>query len=72
MFKKVLKFWFDKVKVLVVECLENSSEKLEVVMIIGGMSLLLIVVDVLYENLFIGLLWLENDVFNLVCEGLVI
>lgn len=72
MLKIVLKFWLDKVKKFVVECLDKSFEKLEMVMIIGGMSLLLIVVDVLYEVLLMGLFRLENDVFNFVCEGLVI
>ncbi|MCG7641457.1 MULTISPECIES: Hsp70 family protein [unclassified Alteromonas] len=70
--KKALKPWLDKVKALVVECLENSSEKPEVVMITGGMSLSPIVVDALYENLLTGLPRLENDAFNSVCEGLAI
>ena len=70
--KKALKPWLDKVKALVVECLESSSEKPEVVMITGGMSLSPIVVDALYENLLTGLPRLENDAFNSVCEGLAI
>ena len=70
--KKALKPWLDKVKALVVECLENSSEKPEVVMITGGMSLSPIVVDALYEKLLTGLPRLENDAFNSVCEGLAI
>jgi hypothetical chaperone protein len=52
--------------------LENSSEKPEVVMITGGMSLSPIVVDALYEKLLTGLSRLENDAFNSVCEGLAI
>lgn len=70
--KKALKPWLDKVKTLVTECLLNSAEKPEVVMITGGMSLSPIVVEALYESLLTELPRLENDAFNSVCEGLAI
>lgn len=41
-------------------------------MIIGGMSLFFILCDILFNGLLVGLLLFENDVFNFVCEGLVI
>jgi len=72
MLKIALKPWLDKVKKLVVECLDKSPEKPEMVMITGGMSLSPIVVDALYEALLTGLPRLENDAFNSVCEGLAI
>lgn len=70
--KTALKPWLSKVKALVVECLEKASDKPEVVMVTGGMSLSPIIIDALYEELLKGLPRLENDAFNSVCEGLAI
>ena len=70
--KKALKPWLSKVKALVVECLDKSAVKPEVVMITGGMSLSPIIIDALYETLLSGMPRLENDAFNSVCEGLAI
>jgi hypothetical chaperone protein len=71
-FEHAIQPWLSKVKALVVECLEKTTQQPEVVMITGGMSLSPIVIDALYETLLTGLPKLENDAFNSVCEGLAI
>ncbi|WP_100643571.1 Hsp70 family protein [Alteromonas facilis] len=70
--QKSMQSWLSKVKGLIEECLANSSNPPEVVMITGGMSLSPIVRNALCESLLANLPLLENDAFNSVCEGLAI
>lgn len=67
-----MKSWLSRVKRLVVECLENSSEKPEMLFITGGMSLSPIVRKQLTEEMLPNLPLIEGDAFNSVCEGLAI
>lgn len=64
--------WLSRVKRLVVECLDNSSEIPEMLFITGGMSLSPIVRKQLTEELLPNLPVIEGDAFNSVCEGLAI
>jgi hypothetical chaperone protein len=64
--------WLSRVKRLVVECLENSSETPEMLFITGGMSLSPIVRKQLTEEMLPNLPVIEGDAFNSVCEGLAI
>ncbi len=64
--------WLSRVKRLVVECLENSSEPPEMLFITGGMSLSPIVRQQLTEEMLPNLPVIEGDAFNSVCEGLAI
>ena len=67
-----MKSWLSRVKRLVVECLESSSEEPEMLFITGGMSLSPIVRKQLTEELLPDLPLIEGDAFNSVCEGLAI
>jgi hypothetical chaperone protein len=67
--KRSMQSWLARVKSLVTECLENSTEPPEMVFITGGMSLSPIVKTELFE-LLPGLPLMEGDAFNSVCEGL--
>lgn len=67
-----MKTWLGKVIRLIKECLEQTDEKPEVVMITGGMSLSPILRETLCNGIIAGLPLLENDAFNSVCEGLAI
>ncbi len=67
-----MKSWLSRVKRLVVECLENSSEDPEMLFITGGMSLSPIVRKQLTEEMLPNLPLIEGDAFNSVCEGLAI
>lgn len=67
-----MKSWLSRVKRLVVECLENSSEEPEMLFITGGMSLSPIVRKQLTEEMLPNLPLIEGDAFNSVCEGLAI
>jgi len=67
-----MKSWLSRVKRLVVECLENSSEEPEMLFITGGMSLSPIVRKQLTEDMLPNLPLIEGDAFNSVCEGLAI
>ena len=64
--------WLSKVKKLVSECLEKSTEPPEMLFITGGMSLSPIVKKELQENMLPHLPLIEGDAFNSVCEGLAI
>ena len=64
--------WLQKVKRLVTECLENSTEPPEMLFITGGMSLSPIVKKELQEIMLPNLPLIEGDAFNSVCEGLAI
>ena len=64
--------WMRRVKRLVTECLENSSESPEMLFITGGMSLSPIVRKELQENMLPDLPLMQGDAFNSVCEGLAI
>ena len=72
MLKSSMQSWLRKVTGLVEECLENSAEKPQILMITGGMSLSPIVRKALQDNLLSDLPLMENDAFNSVCEGLAI
>lgn len=72
MLNKSMQSWLSKVTSLVSECLANSTESPEILMITGGMSLSPIVRKELQENLLPDLPIVENDAFNSVCEGLAI
>lgn len=63
--------WLRRVKTLVTQCLENSSEPPEMLFITGGMSLSPIVQKELLEMLP-DLPLMQGDAFNSVCEGLAI
>jgi hypothetical chaperone protein len=67
-----MKSWLSRVKRLVVECLENSSEAPEMLFITGGMSLSPIVRKQLTQEMLPNLPVIEGDAFNSVCEGLAI
>jgi len=67
-----MKSWLSRVKRLVVECLENSSEEPEMLFITGGMSLSPIVRKQLTEDMLPNLPLIEGDASNSVCEGLAI
>jgi hypothetical chaperone protein len=67
--KRSMQSWLARVKGLVTECLENSSEPPEMLFITGGMSLSPIVKKELLDMLP-GLPLMEGDAFNSVCEGL--
>jgi hypothetical chaperone protein len=67
-----MKPWMDRVKRLVSECLDNSSEAPEMLFITGGMSLSPIVKKQLKEVMLPDLPLIEGDAFNSVCEGLAI
>ena len=64
--------WLRRVKRLITECLENSTEKPEVLFITGGMSLSPIVRKELHEIMLPDLPVMEGDAFNSVVEGLAI
>ncbi|GAA6185280.1 Hsp70 family protein [Aliiglaciecola sp. NS0011-25] len=64
--------WMRRVKRLVTQCLENSSEPPEMLFITGGMSLSPIVRKELQEVMLPHLPVMEGDAFNSVCEGLAI
>jgi hypothetical chaperone protein len=64
--------WLSKVKRLVTQCLEKSSEAPELLFITGGMSLSPIVKKELEELMLPHLPRIEGDAFNSVCEGLAI
>lgn len=64
--------WLRRVKRLVLECLENSSEKPEMLFITGGMSLSPIVKRELQDIMLPDLPIMQGDAFNSVCEGLAI
>ncbi|MFT5540982.1 MAG: putative chaperone protein [Glaciecola sp.] len=64
--------WLSRVKRLVSECLEKSSEPPELLFITGGMSLSPIVRQQLQEVMLPDLPVIEGDAFNSVCEGLAI
>ncbi|MGS2719825.1 Hsp70 family protein [Paraglaciecola aestuariivivens] len=63
--------WLRRVKSLVTECLQKSSEAPEMLFITGGMSLSPIVKKALLE-LLPDLPLMQGDAFNSVCEGLAI
>jgi hypothetical chaperone protein len=67
--KRSMQSWLARVKSLVTECLQNSTEPPEMLFITGGMSLSPIVKKELLE-LLPGLPIMEGDAFNSVCEGL--
>ena len=67
-----MRSWLDKVKRLVTECLENSSEPPEMLFMTGGMSLSPIVKKELQDIMLADLPNIEGDAFNSVCEGLAI
>jgi hypothetical chaperone protein len=67
--KRSMQSWLARVKNLVTECVENSSEPPEMLFITGGMSLSPIVKKELLDMLP-GLPLMEGDAFNSVCEGL--
>ncbi|MBU2876825.1 Hsp70 family protein [Aliiglaciecola lipolytica] len=64
--------WMRRVKRLVTQCLDNSSEPPEMLFITGGMSLSPIVRKELQEVMLPHLPVMEGDAFNSVCEGLAI
>lgn len=64
--------WLTKVKRLVTECLDKTSEPPQMLFITGGMSLSPIVKQALQENMLPHLPLIEGDAFNSVCEGLAI
>jgi hypothetical chaperone protein len=64
--------WMRRVKSLITECLENSSEPPEMLFVTGGMSLSPIVQKEIQEIMLSHLAVLEGDAFNSVCEGLAI
>lgn len=64
--------WLQKVKRLVSECLNKSTEAPELLFITGGMSLSPIVKRELQELMLPDLPVIEGDAFNSVCEGLAI
>lgn len=64
--------WLRRVKRLVTECLEKSSEAPQMLFITGGMSLSPIVRDALQKNMLPDLPVMQGDAFNSVCEGLAI
>ena len=64
--------WLSKVKRLVSQCLQNSTEAPELLFITGGMSLSPIVKKELEEIMLPHLPRIEGDAFNSVCEGLAI
>ncbi|MFT4993612.1 MAG: putative chaperone protein, partial [Paraglaciecola sp.] len=64
--------WLGKVKRLVTECLQNSSEPPEMLFMTGGMSLSPIVKKELQDIMLPHLPNIEGDAFNSVCEGLAI
>lgn len=64
--------WLSRVKRLVTECIENSSEAPELLFITGGMSLSPIVKKQLTEVMLPHLPVIQGDAFNSVCEGLAI
>ena len=70
--ERSMQSWLSKVKRLVSECLENSSEPPEMLFITGGMSLSPIVKKELQEIMLPHLPNIEGDAFNSVCEGLAI
>ena len=69
--QRSMQSWLRRVKRLVTECLDNSSEAPEMLFITGGMSLSPIVQKELQEMLP-DLPILQGDAFNSVCEGLAI
>lgn len=64
--------WLRRVKRLVTECLENSSEPPEMLFMTGGMSLSPIVKKEIQQVMLPNLPVIEGDAFNSVCEGLAI
>jgi hypothetical chaperone protein len=64
--------WLSKVKRLVTQCLQKSSEAPELLFITGGMSLSPVVKKELEELMLPHLPRIEGDAFNSVCEGLAI
>ncbi|MGJ8679505.1 Hsp70 family protein [Paraglaciecola sp.] len=64
--------WLRRVKSLVTECLDNSSEPPEMLFVTGGMSLSPIVQKEIQQIMLADLPLLEGDAFNSVCEGLAI
>ncbi|WP_299080584.1 Hsp70 family protein [uncultured Paraglaciecola sp.] len=67
--KRSMQTWLTRVKNLVTECLQNSSEPPEMLFITGGMSLSPIVTKELLDMLP-NLPLMQGDAFNSVCEGL--
>ncbi len=64
--------WLRRVKRLVTECLDKSSEAPQMLFITGGMSLSPIVRHEIKDTMFPDLPIIEGDAFNSVCEGLAI
>ncbi|MBC3766245.1 Hsp70 family protein [Neptunicella marina] len=67
--KRSMNSWLAKVKKLIRECLDNSSEAPEMLFITGGMSLSPIVQQEVMDMLP-GLPLMQGDAFNSVCQGL--
>lgn len=64
--------WLRRVKRLISDCLDNSSQLPELLFVTGGMSLSPIVKRELQESMLSDLPVIEGDAFNSVCEGLAI
>jgi hypothetical chaperone protein len=64
--------WLRRVKKLIVECLDKSTEPPEMLFITGGMSLSPIVKQAIQDTMLSHLPVMEGDAFNSVCEGLAI
>ncbi len=69
--KRSMQSWLRRVKSLISECVNNSSEPAEMLFVTGGMSLSPIVKQELLEMLP-DLPLMQGDAFNSVCEGLAI
>jgi hypothetical chaperone protein len=70
--ERSMQSWLRRVKRLVTQCLENSSEPPEMLFMTGGMSLSPIVKKELQDIMLPDLQNIEGDAFNSVCEGLAI
>jgi hypothetical chaperone protein len=67
-----MKSWLRRVKKLVTDCLDDSSQPPDILFITGGMSLSPIVINEIRTKLLPDLPLMEGDAFNSVCEGLAI
>lgn len=72
MLNESMKSWLRRVKKLITDCLEQSSQPPDILFITGGMSLSPIVIEEITEKLLPNLPLKEGDAFNSVCEGLAI
>jgi hypothetical chaperone protein len=70
--ERSMQSWLSRVRRLISQCLEKSSEAPELLFMTGGMSLSPIVKKELEDIMLSYLPRIEGDAFNSVCEGLAI